>query len=162
MSRNKKDVFKEVISKAEAQKPADDMAGLVMQQIRAETQDEVALNPALKKLLQQHAVDAAPMAFTVNVMAQVNPRTASTYAPLISKKVWFITSSVLGAVILMSALSSSGEHAFATSIGGNVIKQINAMPAVYIITLISGGLLLVLEHLITSRLKLTQQGSPRL
>lgn len=157
MRRNKKDIFKEVISKAEAQKPADDIANLVMQQITTETQDEVAISPALKSLLQQHSVDAAPMAFTRNVMAEVNPPSAQTaYAPLISKKAWYTAASVLGALILLSVFGGSGQHAIATSIGGNAIKQINAMPAVYIITLTLGGLLLVAEHFITSRLKLTK------
>jgi hypothetical protein len=158
MSRNKKDTFKEVISKAETQKPADDMANLVMQQITAETQDEVAINPVLKALLQQHATDAAPMVFTRNVMAQVNPPSAQAdYAPLIPKKAWYIAASVLGAVILLNVFAGSGSHAIATGIGGNTIKQINAMPAVYIITLTLGGLLLVVEHFITSLLRLAKQ-----
>jgi hypothetical protein len=158
MSRNKKDIFKEVISKAETQKPANDMANLVMQQITAETQDEVDINRVLKELLQQHATDAAPMVFTRNVMAQVNPPSAQAdYAPLISKKAWYIAASVLGAVMLLNVFAGSGNHAIATSIGGNTIKQINAMPAVYIITLTLGGLLLVVEHFITSLLRLAKQ-----
>ncbi len=157
MSRNKKDIFREVISKAEVQKPADDMANLVMQQITAASQDEVAINPALKTLLQRHAADATPMAFTRNVMAQVNPPSAQiVYAPLISKKAWFIAASILGVLVILSVWGGSGQHAIATSIGGNTIKQINAMPSVYIITLTFGGLLLVVEHLISSRFKLSK------
>ena len=154
MSRNKKDIFREIISQAEPQKPADDMASLVMQQIAAETLDEVAINPALKNLLQQHAADAAPMAFTHKVMAQVNPSASQiAYAPLISKKAWFTAASVLGVLILLSVLGGSNEHGFARTIGGNTIKEINAMPAVYIITLTFCGFLLVVEHFITNRLK---------
>ena len=154
MSRNKKDIFREVISKAEVQKPSDDIADLVMQQITAESQDEVAISPVLKSLLQQHADDVAPMEFTSNVMAQVNPQTA--YAPLISKKAWYIAASILGMLVILSVFGGSGQHAIATSIGGNAIKQINAMPAVYIIALTFGGLLLVVEHLISSRFKLSK------
>jgi len=154
MSRNKKDIFREIISKADPPKPADDMASLVMQQITAENQDEVPINPALKNLLQQHAADVAPMAFTHKVMAQVNPVTSQVaYTPLISKKAWFTAASVLGMLILLSVLGGSNEHAFSRTIGGNTIKEINAMPAVYIITLTFCGFLLVVEHFITNRLK---------
>ena len=117
----------------------------------------LVINPALKTLLQRYAADAAPMAFTSIVMAQVNPSTPQiAYAPLISKKAWFIAASVLGVLILLSVLGGSNEHGFARSIGGNTIKEINAMPAVYIITLTFAGLLLVLEHFIAGRLKLSK------
>ncbi|MFD0750955.1 hypothetical protein ACFQZS_12440 [Mucilaginibacter calamicampi] len=159
MSRNKKDIFKEVISKAESQKPADDTANLVMQQITAVADDEVAISPALKNLLQKHVIDAAPMAFTNNVMAQVNPQqTEINYNPIISKKAWYaIAASILCILILTVVSGGSGQHAFSASIGGNAIKQINAIPPVYIITLIFGGLLPVAEHFITGRLKLSKQ-----
>lgn len=154
MSRNKKDIFKEVISKAETQKPADDMANLVMQQITTETQDEVAINPVLKTLLQQHAADVAPMALTRNIMAQVNPRTSQiAYAPLISKKAWYIASSVLVVLVMLSVLGGSGRHAFSSNIGGNLIKQVSNLPPVYIITLTLVGLLLAIDHFVTGRLK---------
>jgi hypothetical protein len=155
MSRSKKDIFREVISKAETQKPADDMAGLVMQQITAETQDEVAINPALKSLLQQHAANVAPLDLKRNVMAQVNPPQVQViYKPIISKKAWyFIAAAVLCIFITSAWLGGSGQHAFSSSVGGNTIKQVGALPPVYIITLTFGGLLLVLEHFITDRLK---------
>ena len=156
MSRNKKDVFKEIISKAEPQKPTDDMANLVMQQIAAANEDEVAINPALKRLLQQHAADAAPMGFTHSIMAQITPQQAAlTYKPIISKKTWYtIAASILCILVIIAWLGNSGQQVYNAGIGDSTIKQIDAMPPVYIITLTFGGLLLVLEHLITSRLKL--------
>jgi len=158
MSRNKEDVFRELINKADTQQPADDIANLVMQQINAETQDKVVISPALKSLLQQHANDVAPVAFTRNVMAQVNPQPVQTaYAPLISKRAWYVAASVLGVLMLLSIWGGSGDHAFATNLGGNTIKQINALPSIYIITLTFGALLLVAEHFITNRIKLSKQ-----
>jgi len=155
MSRNKKDIFREIISKAETQKPADDMANLVMQQITAETQDEVAINPTLKTLLQQYAADAAPMALTHNIMAQVNQHQVQlTYKPIISKKAWYgIAASVLCILIISAWLGGSGQHAFSRAIGGNTIKQVSALPPLYIITITLGGVLLVVEHFITGRFK---------
>lgn len=159
MSRNKKDVFREVISKAATQKSADDMADLVMQQITTASQDEIAITPALKTLLQRHAADAAPMAFTHKVMAQVSPqRVQVIYKPIISKKAWYaIAASVLCILVASAWLGGTGQHAFSSSIGGNTVKQVGALPPVYIITLTFAGLLLVLEHFITGRLKLSKQ-----
>lgn len=155
MSRYKKDIFREVISKAEAQKPTDDIADLVMQQITASTQDEVTISPALESLL-QHAADMAPLDLTRNVMTQVNPQQAQViYKPIISKRAWYvIAASVLCILITATWLGGSEQHAFSSSIGGNTIKQVGTLPPVYIITLTFAGLLLVLEHLITNGLKL--------
>ena len=156
MSRNKKDVFKELISKAEPQIPADNMADMVTQQIIAITEDEVAITPALKRLLQQHATDGAPLAFTSNVMAQLNPKPAQiAYAPLIPKKAWYIVASVLSVLIFFSFWSSPAEQA-PNSFADTIIKQVNGMPSVFIISLIFCALLLALDHLLTNRLKMNK------
>lgn len=157
MSRNKKDIFREVISKAETQKPADDMASLVMQQITAEAQDEVAIKPALKSLLQQHAANVAPLDLTRNVMALVTPQQVQlAYKPIISKKAWYFIAASIVCILMISDWLGGSGHAFSSSIGGNTIKQVGALPSVYIITLTFAGLLLVLEHFITGRLKISK------
>ena len=157
MSRNRRDVFREVIKKGESQNSADDIAGLVMQQIAGGTEDEVAIDPALKSLLQKHAADATPMAFTTNIMARINPQPAQlVYKPLISKRAWYVAASVLGALILLSFWSSPADHA-PNRFVNITIKQINALPAIYNITLMFGGLLLVLDHFITTRVNLSKQ-----
>lgn len=157
MSKVKKDIFRAIISKAEFQKPADDMAGLVMQQITGSMEDEVAINPALKSLLKKHGTDAPPMAFTANVMAQINPQAAQTaYKPLISTKGWYMAASVLCGLILLSLWSSSAQPA-SSGFADSTITQINALPAIYVITITFGGLLMVADHFITSRLKISRQ-----
>ena len=155
---SKQDKFRRLISNAEPEKAVDDMAKLVMQQITASADDEVAVSLTLKKLLQQHGADAAPMAFTQKVMTQINPQQVElSYKPIITKKAWYaIAASVLGILILSAWPGGSGQHIFATDIGGNAIRQVNTLPAVYVITLILGGLLLVAEHFITNRLKLNK------
>ena len=136
--------------------PADNMADLVMQQITAATQDEVVINPALKTLLQQHATDAAPLDLMRNVMGKINPQPAqASYAPLISKKAWYGAAAMLGLLILLSLLGSPADHSSNRFIA-NTVKQINAMPSLYIIILSFSGLLMVVDHLITGKLKLSK------
>jgi len=145
------------MSRAEADKLPDELTGMIMQQIATAEQDEIAINPVLKKVLTQHGADYAPADLTRNVMAEVVPeRQHVVLQPIISKKTWRIAGAVfVMLLIFLCVISPADQSGVAGNLGGSVVVHVNALPPVYVITLILGGMLLLADHFITDRGRLS-------
>src|SRR5258706_10521659 len=154
MMKNKDDIVKKCIRSVEPDKPASNFTELVMDDIRAEIQNEVVINPILKSLLQQTGVEKIPAHFTQAVMTQIEVSTHKNgYQPIISKKAWYRI--VAAAAVLVVSLGFSGQPSESPQIvtryfiglgngASSIFSGIYTVPSVYLLTVIAISVLLLI------------------
>lgn len=160
MKRVSKENFIKLIKAAEPQKPAADFTQSVMDEISADRQNETAINPGLKTLLQQQSVEKAPGNITDSVMSQVvGIEQKKGYVPLISKKAWYL---IAAGIITMLALliCSSGNAPASTQYkpdyAGFTDSIIHSIPSVYLVVIMMVSVLLYLDYIINSRISISK------
>src|SRR5258706_12672187 len=110
MMKNKDDILKKCIRSIEPDKPAANFTELVMSEIRAEFQNEVVINPALKSLLQQTSVEKPNANFTRRVMTQIEVIDGKhAYQPIISKKAWYQIAAAAAVLVVSLGFSEQAS-----------------------------------------------------
>jgi len=159
MKSANKEKFIKLIKTAEPQKPAVDLTTRIMDEISADLQNEIAINPKLKTLLHQQAIEKAPEYITDNVMFQIQSiGQKKGYVPLISNKTWSLIAA--GIVIMFVALTSSvrnapGSAQQETDYVGNLI---HTFPSIYLVVIMMFSVLLYLDYLINTRVSISTKG----
>lgn len=153
MKANKKDVLKHVLKLA-ADKPTVDFTGSVMEIIEA----DAAREAALKSLLQQPTTDGPAFNFTASVMAQITSKNQSVvFKPIITKKAWYVIGAVVMLFLLLIGLSNSSAHTITDQSRLNsLLKQIDHLPSIYLMAIITVGVLLFIDYLFTQRTSKTK------
>ena len=158
MKRARKVNFIKLIKTAEPQNPAADFTKSVMDEISADLQNEIAINPRLKTLLHQQTIEKAPENITDNVMSQIGRIGQKTgYTPLISKKAWYFIAA--GIVIMFVALIGSMGNAPAstqhkTDYMGYIDNLIHAIPSTYPVLIMLISVLLYADYFINNRISI--------
>jgi hypothetical protein len=158
MKGKKADILKKLIHKTELDKAPDSFTAAVMEEIVS--QNEVVANPALQMLLKRNGVEKPSLNFTDDVMTQVVKGASSSYEPIIRKKTWGRISVAI--VIFVLVLAFTGRNQ--TSPGGlspyfintgNAINKLfstlESLPSLFMITLFSMGVLLVMDYVLRER-----------
>lgn len=158
MANKKKDMLKKVIQKVDLDKPTLNFTASVMNEIKAEAEDEVVVNPALNSLLKRNGIEKPSADFTRRIMAQVAALDLKTTSkPIIHKNSWYIitTSAVLFAFALSVPQQTSTAPQILTpyliNIGNTlnaIFTSVNAVPSLYLVTFMSTSMLLVIDYLI--------------
>lgn len=158
MAIKKNDILKKLIQKVELDKPALYFTALVMEEVEAEVQNEVVINPALKSLVKRHGVEKPSTDFTHRIMTQVKGLDfKTTHRPIISKKAWRIiaAASVCFVVCLgvseQASPSPQGLTPYFIDMGNTlntIFAKVNAVPSLYLITFIAISVLLLMDYLL--------------
>jgi hypothetical protein len=161
MAENNEDKLKKLIQSVDLDQPKADFTESLMKEIRL--QESLVINTALQSVLVHHIIETPSIDFTQKVMMGVEGLDKKVvYEPIIPKKVWYgigIAASLL--ITLVSLFSKSSQTSskplpFANNINqitGQIILQINAMPALVLACLLALSALLVLDFFISDRKK---------
>lgn len=77
----------------------------LMQQIHA---NETEKESTLSSLIQKHTLEQPTVNFTANIMQEITANASShilTYQPVISKKIWFVLSSIILFIVVVTVLN---------------------------------------------------------
>jgi hypothetical protein len=154
MGNKKDDILKKIIQKVELDKPALNFTASVMKDVEAEASNEVVVNPALKSILKRNAIEKPTLDFTKDIMIKVeNLESKTTYKPIITLKAWRIIFIVLVCLVVGLIISDrpSRPPEGLTSCFVRMGDALNAIfqksnASLYLITIFSGGLLLLMDY----------------
>src|SRR5258706_2139095 len=127
-----------------------------MNDIRADAQNEVVINPALKSLLQQTQDEKPHAHFTHRIMAQIEGMGyKNAYQPIISKSVWYWIAAAAAVLIVSLGFSERASNPpqivarYFIDLGNElstVFSSINTIPSVYLLTVIAVSILLLTDY----------------
>ncbi|MGZ3757084.1 MAG: hypothetical protein ACXVAY_18620 [Mucilaginibacter sp.] len=162
MKRAKKDNFIKLIKSAEPQKPATDFTTWVMNEISADLQNEIAINPKLKKLLHQQTIEKAPEFITNNVMYNIQDiAQKAAFTPLISKKAWSIITAAVVIIVIMivcTNVNSLGSKPHQTDDLYYLDRLFHTIHPIYPVTIMVISILLYLDYFINTQLTISKTG----
>jgi hypothetical protein len=159
MGNKKDDILKTIIQKVELDKPAVNFTASVMKEVAAEACNEVVVNPALKSILKRNAIEKPALDFTKDIMIKVeNLESKTIYKPIITLKAWRIIFTVLICLVVGLIVSDrpstppDGLTSYFVRMGdtlNTIFAQANG--SLYLITIFSGGLLLLMDYFLKSK-----------
>lgn len=167
MTKNKDDILKKCIRSVEPDKPASNFTEMVMNEIQAEVQNEVVINPALKSLLQQIAVEIPSSDFTQTIMSQVEIIDRKQ-EPIIRKNAWYMIGTAVAVLIGLLGFSeqaSKSPQILTLSVVGmgnelsTIFSGISTVPSVYLLTVISISVLLLIDYFLRERVFSQRRGA---
>lgn len=155
MSKTNKitEAIKSQIQKIELDKPSPDFTDVIMKEIVAGPENEVADNLLLKSLL-RHSLERPPADFAQHIMSQVKAHDFKTeFKPVISGKTWgaiFLATIALSIWRLFSDQASSesplGLTPFFVHLGDKLNNIFASIPSLYLITFFALSALLLIDH----------------
>lgn len=158
MANNIDKEFKQLIRSVKPDEPPLGFTAFVLNEIQAEIQDKVVVNPELKSLLQRTIIENPMSDFTDSTMNRIKADSHNVFSkPIISKKAWIIIAGAITffAVILSFVSQTSDQEPTLTPFFGNtfntIFKHITAIPSLYILTLISVSILLLMDYFMRTR-----------
>lgn len=137
--------------------PSPDFTQAVMNEILADTDGKTVANHELKLILQEGPIESPSLAFTNNVIRRITLRgPVTTHKPILTRRAWFgaATMAIFTLFVLIvtdtadetSAVSAALDHAFYRLYG-----FIRELPHVYVLTIASASVLLLLDHLLSDK-----------
>src|SRR4051812_17151041 len=155
MPSKKRDELKSLIQKVELDKPSLNFTDLVMEEIKS---PEPVINPALKILLKRNGIENLSMDFTHRIITQVEGHDfRTTFAPIVTRKAWFIILSAISVFVLYLVLSKptvGGLTHYFVDIGNAlniILTNVYSIPSLFLITIISMGTLMLMDYLLRIR-----------
>jgi hypothetical protein len=154
----KSDKVNAELRKITPESPAADFTSVVMKEIIADDENEVAIDSPLKSLLQLHAMEKTPDGFTERVMAGVRASDFKpAFRPLISRKAWATISAAMTLLIvwlMFTQQSTPLEHgptSYVAQVGNRLTSIFGGVPSLYFLTFFALTVLLLGDHLWSRR-----------
>ncbi len=100
-----KNIDKIIKQNLSLENPSSDFSVNLMQQI---LDKETEKEKALSSLIQKHVIEIPSAKFTFRIMQEITANASShipTYQPVISKKIWFVLSSIILFVVVFTILN---------------------------------------------------------
>jgi len=146
------------IQNVKADKTSPGFTAVIMKEIMAESENEVAVNSSLKSLLCRNGIEKSPDSLARNVMSIVKVRAFEpAFKPLISRRTWNLIA-LTGVFFIIwqafsdqAATSDLGLTSYAVHVGNRLTSIFARVPALYLITFFAVSTLVLLDYLLNRR-----------
>jgi len=98
------DKFKKLIRGVDFEEPSAAFTDGIMKKVEAE--EELSLTPAMLSIIKPELLAEPPVEFTDNLMAHIQPKASRISAPIINKKIKFVISGAIAALLLVALVNS--------------------------------------------------------